>query len=313
MQAGAVSRRNDLEDILTENALGARQFVGAKILPALNVDEQDGRFDKLAFSEVKTAAVDDRMANGAASNKVQHEMTTDNYSTVERALKEFISNRDKKIIASFDLEVSAAKLVQYYLMLNYEKRVADIAFDTTTTFVSYTTAVATKWTTNATATPVKDVETAKVAIIDQLNGMVDGAMFIGVGNATTRTALRATTDIKNRWTQGNNKTTGLADVSDAQIAEALGLDAVYFSRIAQAGSQIWDITKFGIYMVSDSPQIKAVPRVGNTFVWTDNSPSMWNAKSWETEDPEGTYVRIQTDSVEKMITARAGHVLTNVQ
>jgi hypothetical protein len=310
-QSGNVSRRNDIGDILHENMLGMGQFIGGKAMPALFVDEQDGRFDKLAFSEVKTAAVSDTTADSAASNEVVHEYTTDSYSTVERRLKEFTADRSNKKMDSFDIVLDDAKLCQYYMMLNWEKRIADILFDTASTFSSYTTAVTTAWSTSATATPVDDVQGAVQALIDQMNGMVDGVKIVGLGNWQARRDLLATTDIKDRWIQANDKS-DLKDLTNVQLAEVLGLDEVHFSRIAQSGTQLWNTDKFGIYLVSDSQQLKAAPRVGNTFVWRNNSPSMWNVKTWREEDPDGTWTRVQTDSVEKLITARAGHVLTNV-
>jgi hypothetical protein len=310
-QSGNVTRRNDIGDILHENALGMGQFIGSKVLAPIFKDEQDGRFDKLAFGEVQTAAVNDTASDSSASNEVAHEYTTDSYTTVERRLKEFTSDRSNKKMTSFDITLDDAKLCQYYLMLNAEKRIADIIFDVSNEFASYNTAATTKWSTSATAVPVQDVQKAQKALIDQMNGMVDGAKLVGIGNWQARLDLLATADIKDRWIQGNTKTS-LEDLTNVQIAQVLGLDEVHFSRIAQAGTQIWSTDQFGIYLVSDSNSLKAVPRVGNTFVWKDNSPSMWNVDTWREDDPKGQYTRVQTDSVEKLITARAGHIITGV-
>jgi len=311
-QAGATSRRNDIEDVLVENAFGEGIFIGDKVMPPIASSEQDGRFDKLAFSEVKTVSVDDLAASTSESNQVEHEYTTDNFKTVERRLKEFVADRDNELLKGFDAEVNAAKAVQYYMMLKHEKRVADIVFDTSDEFASYNTAVSTAWSTSASAEPVKDVQTAVQSLIDQVNGKTMGAKLVGIGNWQARIDLLATTDIKDRWTQANGKSS-MADLTNEQLASALGLDEVHFSRLTLDGSQVWNTkTDFGIYMVSANPQIKSAVRVGNTFYWTGNSPSMWNVTSWENTDPDGMYVRVQTDSIEKLITARAGHVLTNV-
>lgn len=310
-QSGNVSRRNDIGDILHENALGAMQFIGSKVMPPIFVSEQDGRYDKLDFSEVKTAAISDKAGDNSAANEVVHEYTADTYTTEQYKLKQFTSDRSNLKMSSFDITVDDAKLCQYYMMVNAEKRLADILFDVSNEFSSYTTAVGTAWSTSSTATPVKDVQTAKKSLIEQMNGMVDGAKLVGIGNGQARVDLLATGDVKDRWIQGNKKDT-LADLTDVQLAQVLGLDEVHFSQIAQGGSDIWTKDQFGIYLVSDANQIKAVPRVGNVFVWRDNSPSMWNVKTWRSEDPEGQWTMVQTDCDEKLITARAGHVLTNV-
>jgi hypothetical protein len=310
-QAGNVSRRNDIADILHENALGAKQFIGQKAMPVIFTDEQDGRFDKLAFSEVQTAAVNDNAGESSASNEVAHEYTTDSYTTVERRLKEFTADRSNKRMSSFDITLDDAAMLQYYMMLNCEKRLADILFDVSSTFSSYTTAVSTAWSTSATATPVKDVEEAIQALTDQMNGIVDGAKLVGLGNNQARIDLLATTDIKDRW-QGTGSKSSMANPTNEQLADVLGLDEVHFSRIKQGGVQLWNTDRFGIYLVSDSQKMKAAPRVGNIFAWRDNSPAMWNVDTWRSDDPAGQWTRVQTDSDEKLITARCGHILTNV-
>ncbi|HUS38921.1 MAG TPA: hypothetical protein VMX74_05700 [Pirellulales bacterium] len=311
MQAGATSRRNDIEDVLIENALGQGMFVGDKVFPPIASGEQDARFDKLAFAQIKTTSVDDLAASTSESNQVEHEYTTDNFKTVERRLKELVTYRDNALLKGFDAEVNVSAGLQYYMRLKQEKRVADIAFDVTTSFVSYTTAVTIPWSTSATATPVKDIQTAYQSLLDQINGRSDGARLVGIGNWQARIDLLASADVKNRWLYANGKG-DMKDLTNQQIADVLGLDEVHFSRLQIDSAQIWNSDRFGIYMVSDNPMIKSAVRVGNTFYWTGNSPAMWNVESWENVDPDGTMIRVQTDSIEKLITARAGHVLTAV-
>ena len=311
MQAGATSRRNDIEDVLIENALGQGMFVGDKVFPPIASGEQDARFDKLAFAQIKTTSVDDLAASTSESNQVEHEYTTDNFKTVERRLKELVTYRDNALLKGFDAEVNVSAGLQYYMRLKQEKRVADIAFDVTTSFVSYTTAVTIPWSTSSTATPVKDIQTAYQSLLDQINGRSDGARLVGIGNWQARIDLLASADVKNRWLYANGKG-DMKDLTNQQIADVLGLDEVHFSRLQIDSAQIWNSDRFGIYMVSDNPMIKSAVRVGNTFYWTGNSPAMWNVESWENVDPDGTMIRVQTDSIEKLITARAGHVLTAV-
>lgn len=310
-QSGSATRQNDIGDILHENMLGAGQFIGGKVMLPMSVDEQNGRFDKLAFSEISTIPVDDLAGDSSESNEIQHEYTTDTYETVERRLKEFTADRSNKKMDSFDVVLDDSKIVHYRLMVRWEKRIADIVFDAANEFASFKTAVTTPWSTSATATPVADIETAKQAIIDQMNGLAENIKLVGIGNRQARIDLVKSADIKDRW-QGTGTKQSMANPSNDQLADALGLDEVWFSRLQLSGAQIWNKDQFGIYIVSDSPQMKSAPRVGNSFYWNENSPSMWNVDSWRWIDPDGTYTRVQTDSVEKLITARAGHLLTNV-
>lgn len=301
--------REDIADVLVSNQLGAGQFNGEAVFPVVGVNAQDGRFHKIDFDQVKTRAVDDAGGSRDAANEVTHETTVDTWLTKLYKLKELITRQDAvRFDDVFDAEVSAAELCKYYIKLNRELRISTLV-----EAITNTAAATTIWSTGATATPVDDVANAKLEITKQLNGMVmEGrAQMIGVGNAESRKDLVNTADIKDRWTQGNTKSS-LADLSDEQIATALGLDSVHFSTLSQGGSDIWDATKFTVALVSADPMFKNVPRVGNTLLWQSYIPTDLQVRTWEQNDPEGEVVLVETDTDEKLIEERAGFVISGV-
>lgn len=309
---GNATFRQDLADMLQENQLGAGQFLGMQIFPLFPVGAKSGKFAKLAFTEVKTAAVDDKRASTGHYNRITHEVTTDNYTCLKYGLEEPVDDDDAKTLAKyFNAELSAAMLCQYYLMLNREKRIADIAFDATTVMASYKTAAAVAWSTSATAVPVKDVEGAKNSLIDQLNGMVGGgARIIGIGNNSARKDLRASADVKDRVYGGGNKQAG--EITEQQLADILGLDAVYFSGIKRAGSAVWSTTQFGIYVTSAAMEMKTVAHFGRIMLWRDSTPTDMMAESYREEAAESDIIRVKHNTDEKLLTARAGHLLTGI-
>jgi hypothetical protein len=311
MQQGNATFRQDIADVLQENNLGEGEFVGEQIMPIMPVAAKSGQFAKLAFAGVKTKAVDDKRASTGNYNEVTHEVSTDNYTSVKRGLIEPVDDDDAKVLGKyFDAEVSAANHCRYYLRLNREARIAAIAFSTSV-MAGYTSAVSTKWSTAATCTPVADVEYAKELITVNLNGMRGaGARIIGVGNITARRHLRASSDIKDRVYAGGNVQRGL--ISEAQIAEILGLDAVYFSALKRGGSDIWGATKFGIYLVSTSTQLRSAPMFGKTMLWRDSTPTDMMVETYRDENRESDIVRVKHHSVEKLLTARAGYLYTNI-
>ncbi len=75
------THRQDLGDILHENALGEGQFVGNMIMPLFNVGVRAGQFARFAFGEVKTRTVDDKRGRLGNYNQIQHETTNDTYVT----------------------------------------------------------------------------------------------------------------------------------------------------------------------------------------------------------------------------------------
>jgi len=311
MQRGSATFRQDIADVLFENALGRGQFVGEEIMPVMPVGVHSGNFAKIAFGQVKTKAVDDKRSTAGNFNQVTHETTEDNFTCVERGLEEPVDERNARILANyFDAETAAAAHCRYYLRLNREARIAAIAFSTTV-MSSYTTAVSTSWDTAATCTPVEDVAKAKENLILQINGLLgEGARIIGVGNLTARRHLKVCTDIKNRHYSGGNVNS--QDPTDAQLAEILDLDAVYFSGAKRAGSYIWNASRFGIYAVSDSVQFSSTPMFGKTMLYRDNTPTDMMVESYRDETRRSDIVRVMHDSTEKLLTARAGHLLTNI-
>lgn len=312
MQKGNAVFRQDLADALMENNLGANNFAGNQIMPIKLVDAQAGNFGKLSFSEVKTQAVDDLKARGSEYNEITHEVTEDTYTTIKRGLVEPVDIDDNTQLSRyFDLEMDAANLCKYYLMLNREARIANIAFDTDNEMSSYTSAVSTAWSTAATCTPVLDVETAKEKIQLNLNGMSDSSnRIIGVGNRALLKYLRNSADIKDRVYAGGNIQGG--EISVNQLAEILGLDGLYFSNLKRAGSDIWDDAKFGVYLVSEGDSIKSTPQFGRTMLWRESTPSDMMVESWYDDARESEMIRVKHNSTEKLLTARAGWVLTSV-
>lgn len=310
MQAGDTIFRTEISDVLRENNMGAGQFVAEEIMPIMNVGKQNGSFAKIAFSSIRTKAVDDRRAPGSKYNRIRQAVTKDTYDTVERGLELPIDKNDNLILqVYFDTEVEAATAIEYYLRLNREARMAAIAFSTSV-MTGRTAAVTTAWDA-ANSTPVKDVENAKEQITRNLNGTSGpGSRIIGVGNLSLRKELANNTDIKNRHYSGGN--VNRQSPTDAQLAEILGLDAVYFSGASRGGSDIWGATKFGIYQVSSSNMLKVVPSFGRIMLWNESTPVDMMVETYWQNDINSNVVRVSHNSVEKTLTTRAGYLLTGV-
>lgn len=312
MQTGGTAQfRQDIGDALMENALGAGQFIGEKIFPIFNVNVKDGKFGKIAFDETQTGAVDDKRGSSGNYNEINHQATTDTFNTEKRGLIEPVDDDDALVLGRyFDAELAAANFAKYYLMLNREAREAAIAFSTAV-MSGFTTGAAFLWSSVATAQPVADVEKAKNKIIDSLNGMVgDSSKIIGIGNNSSRQLLRATDDVKDRVYAGGNVQAG--QISEAQLAEILGLDEVHFSALKRGGTEIWDKTRFGVYVVSESEQIRSVPHFGRLFLWRDSTPTDMMVETYRDENRESNIVRVKHSTVEKLLTARAGHLITAI-
>jgi len=303
--------RQDIADVLIEHALGAGEFIGLRAMPIFASEVKNGKFAKLAFSQVKTKVTADR-APGSNYNQVQHEVTSDTFDAQEYGLEEPVDDGEALVLGRyFDAEIAAAAFAQYYVMLKQEQRINSLLFDTATTFASYTSAVTTPWSTAATATPVADVEYAKEQIRRQIGGkMMNGTRFVGLLNSTTMRNLRNTSDIKDRvkYTQGGLRN----QLSNQEIADALGIDELHDSAVQYNGSDIWSTSKFGLYLVSDNPAIRRAAHVGRSFQWTQDCPDNALVESYRDDSRRSEIVRVRQHVDEKILSARCGYVYTNI-
>ncbi len=304
--------RRDLVDVLEENMLGAGQFVGEMVMPSFSVDAESGKFAKIDFDTVKTAVVEDRRGPSGNYNQVQHATSKDTYTTIDRGLEELVDVRDSATIGKFfDAEKKAAAFCQYYLRLNREARVASFAFDDTVMAAS-TFAAGVKWDVPATAKPVDNIQEARNLLITQMNGMLgEDIKIIGIGNNTARRDLMETDDIKDRAYGGGNLQPGL--ITETQLALILGLDEVRFSGLLRGGSDIWTNTKFGIYAVSSSTELRVTPQFGRSFTWGDTGENDIVVESYHSDARRSEVVRVRMDSVEKVLSTRAGVLITAVK
>jgi len=302
--------RQDIADVLIENAMGGGQFIGLEIFPVLPSEKKNGKLQRLAYSQIKTK-VDVNRAPGSNYNRVKHATTSASFDCLEYGIEEPVDDGEAAVLGNyFDAEVAAAGIADYYVRLRQEKRIADIAFDSTTTFASYTAAVS-KWSTAATATPVKNIQDAQDAILDNLNGQVFGpARWVLAMNKTTRTHLVNTTDIKNRAMYAMK---GMDEVKDEALATVLGVDKVVYSKLKYNGSAVWATDKVGLYLVSDGTRIKDAPHVGRSVLRTEDSPENAMVETYRDETIRSNVVRVRQHVDELLLTARAGYVLTNIQ
>jgi len=196
-------------------------------------------------------------------------------------------------------------------MLEMEERIQAIAQDTATTFASYNTAVGTAWETAASCTPVADVQNAIVAIKAQINGGLNGARIIGACHDNVVTDLLASADIKDRIASTLLGVGGRQEIL-AAVARTMGLDRIVSSNIQRNGSDVWDDTMFGIYIVSDGMDLRSVPQVGRVFRWDADAPENALVETYREEAIRSNIVRVRQYVDEKLLTARAGHILTGV-
>lgn len=303
--------RGDLADVLKENMYGEGDYIGLFGMPILEVGRKSGTYAKIDFSEQATSANVAR-APGANYNRTQREATSDTYTCVEYGQEEPVDDGEAADLANyFDAELDAAESGKGTLLLEQENRIAAILFDVATTFLSYTTAVTTSWATAATCTPVADVYNAKIEIKKQVNGGLNGAKFVALCNDTVIVSLLNSADVKNRIASTTLAQMGWQAQLDA-LAKIMGLDEIHSSSIQRAGSAVWSTDQFGIYLVGSGRSLKSMPQVARSMLWTADTAENALVESYREEAIRSNIIRVRQNVDEELLTARAGHVLTNV-
>jgi hypothetical protein len=296
-------------------------FIAQKVAPVIEVPKASGTFGKITLASLLQARNTAR-APGSGYNRQRWEFTSDTYATSENGAEEVVDDREAQLYTDyFVAEQLAAKRALDVVLRNYEQRVADMVFNTTTwTGASLTTAVSTPWSTVASATPITDVEAAVQKVYDN-SGLKANALVIGW--KTYRNLRNNTTSgqIIDRIKYNGSSNTSQQGITLDVLAQAFDIEYIFVAgsskNSASEGqaatvSQVWDNTKAMVCRVATSGDIKE-PCIARTFHWAEDGSSIGGTvESYRDETIRGEVVRARMESSEKVMYAQAGHLLTNV-
>ena len=313
------------------------------VLPPLAVGLQSADFLRVKIASLLGKVKETKRAEKAGYKRDDFEWEKDSYATEDHGREEIL---DDRALARYANEIRAeqvhtARAINQVLQ-SYEQDVADAVFNTTTwTGASLTTAVATPWTTKATADPVADIDAAADKV-ESGTGQEPNTLIL------TKKAFRAmirtdrledllkydSSEILIAMNGGQNQK--LVQRVMAGLHDLLQLDRILvargFKNSADEGqtpsfSRFWDDTRAMVCHVNDDGMSgdidQAVPNVGRTFMWQSPSENV-SIPGAEGEEPgviveeyreenrRGGVVRARHDRQVKIIHKEAGHLLTAV-
>ena len=219
----------------------------------------------------------------------------------------------------FQAEAVATMRAQSLIARNYEKRVADIIYNTSTwTGSSLTTAVTNEWDDLTNATPITDVEAAVQKVYDG-SGLKPNALVV---NWKVFRNLRNCDQIIDRINSaGAGDASKASDVTTAMLAQVFDLDKVIVAgaslNSANEGqsasvSQIWSSEYAMVCRVSDSLDMRD-PCIGRTFHWTADGSAIDGAiESYRDETVRSDVIRCRFETDEVVMYPQAGHLLSNI-
>lgn len=314
--------RPDLNDALEEFDLTANRagMIASLVAPPIDVDLQSDTFGKLKLSQLLRNPNVERasMANYSRDGFV---FDTDTYTTKEYGLEQPVDARDAARFENYlDAEAVAGAIAQSEVLKAREIRTAQAVFDTSVwNTAALTTSVGVKWSTYATATPISDVEAARLKI---RNGsgllpnalIMDYAVFVHLRNCQQvidRIAAAGAGDKVKANDISKSMLAQLFDVDYILVADAVKNTA---NETASAASidGIWDDAYCMLAKVATTKNIKE-PCIARTFHWTkDGSRIDCAMESYWEEQRRTTIIRARHDVHEKILLPQLGHLLSNI-
>lgn len=309
--------RPDLGDSLQEFDLmmNMEGFIGNQVLPVIETGVAAAEFGRIPIEELLKNAETRRGSDGRYSRGTWT-FTDDSFSTKEHGHEVPVDERDNNVYQNyFDAELISAGIAQHTVMANYEKRCADLLFNTTT-FTP--TAVVNEWDDYANATPIEDIE-ASVQRVYAASGLWPNSLII---NRLVFRNLRQCAQIRDRVSSSGAGSSELTSrITRQLLAEAFDLDNVFVAGGTQntanegqaaAISQYWSGEYAMVAKVARTNNIKE-PCVGRTFHWSGDGSTMGAAmETYRDETTRADIVRARMETHEKTLHVEAADLLENI-
>jgi hypothetical protein len=314
-QQGNAVLRSDLAGVL-EDALGTdRWFRGAQIAPPLAVDDQAGQYPQIKINEANLLRdVAKPRARGSDYHRIIGQLTKGTYTTDEYGFEQVIDDDDVADNSRFfDLASRMLLSRTRQLQLKHEKLVKDVVFSPSV-FPLITSATAYTSANIATFDVADDVENALNEIAGRGENP-DTRTVAAIPEAVYR-RLKASTRLQNR-VRGVASTDTQLNLSDAQIAEALGVGQVYVLRSredtskqgasASTLSAIWPNTYIWVGIVDSGTN--ALDSALRTLFWSGSTPSVFTVEQYREEKVRGEILRVRGHWAVHVANANRGQLI----
>lgn len=306
--------RPDLGMAFEEFDLLASQqgFIGAQVLPVMNVALQTANFSKIKVKSLLTERNTLRAPGGGYSRQ-DWEFEQDSYATKEYGAEEVLDDRERAIYAyTIDFERIASMRAMDAVMRDYEKRVAAAVF-APATFTPVP--VTTEWS-KSNATPVADVLANTTTFKSQM-GMLPNALIF---NDKVLRNLQTNEEIIDRL-----KYSGIDDpkkVTLQMLAALFNLQYIIVPNAmrnsANSGqatptfSDIWDDEYAMLCRIATTQDLKE-PCLGRTFHFTGDGSSLGGTvETYRHEPNRADILRVRHDVQEKILYTAAGLLMSNI-
>lgn len=287
-------------------------WIADKVMPVKPVSKESDKYFQFYLKDVINIPNRTQRGDGTPATEVSYDLTSSTYQCEEYALKDKVTDRlrknaDEPLEPDFD----ATKTLTDLIMLDREKRVADIMFDTSSTFSSYTSALTggDQWDEYSTSDPFSNVETAIDSVI-QNSLKYPNTMIMG---REVFRKIRHHPDILDRvkYHGGPAEPT---KITTEHLAKAFDVEKCYVGysvyNSANKGqtvsaSYVWG-KYVGVYYIAPSPGRKDI-----TAAVTYRAQN-YQTRKWRDDEIKGDWIEVGLCDDEIVPAAGAGYVLSTV-
>jgi len=296
-----------LTDFALQYLQDQKVFIANEVAPSVNMDKEVDLY--YVYGRTNWKITDALRAPGSVSNRTRvPALSTDSYCINQYSLHEFVPDREvEEADAPIAPMQDATAYIMEQLLVAKEKAVANVLFLTASSANYLSMPAASKWDVTTTATPIKDVETARFTIEQEIGRNVN----FGIMGRKVYKGLQSASDILDRI-----KYTERGLITEDIIGSVFDLENIVIGR-AVYDSVTEEVTSlnvqyiWGNYFLLQHRNTLAGKKGlthAKQFVKKGDNVAV---KQWYKEDNEATKVEASIYYDFKVICTLAGYLITD--
>lgn len=300
------------------NLEAARQgFIATRVFPVFESKVASGSYSKIPVEQLLQKG-DTRRAPGSSYNRGDFTWQKASFATEEHGSEWPVDAREAKIYGDWlDAEAIATDMAYSAVLSNLEKRVADLAMNTTT-FASQMTTATAAWSNVATAKPITDIRKAKKAVRDR-TGITPNALVLSLD--AYEELLEIDQVLGRISSDGAGQSIKPSDLTKELIAQAVGVDMVLVGNAyvnnankGQAADMgpVWPSTHALVAKVATTNNLRE-PCLGRVFHYgEDGSQIGGTVESYFEPQTRSEVIRVRLESDEQVIYTELGQLISGI-
>lgn len=292
-------------------------FIANRIAPPFEAAEQAGTLGIIPLKQLRQTPQTGRNSRGDY-NRVNFTFSDETYATSEHGLEMPIDQRRAKIYRTwFDFEVACTAVTLNMVLRAYEMRIAAM-IQNATTFAAQTAAVTDEWNDWTAATPLTDVQKAKLAMWT-VSGIHPNAMQV---NKRQFDNLRFCSQVTDKIaSSGAGTAIKPADITKQILASCFDLDEIIVADSSKDSAnegqavdidQIWSDEYAMLLRVPKTNRIEE-PCLARTIHWgADGSVIGGQIEMYYEDQNRGDIVRVRHETQERIMYTQLGYLLSNI-